>query len=164
MSKFPSLNKDTNYIGLPRWLSGKESTCQCRRPGFDPWVGKIPWRRKWQPTPVFLPGESSWTEEPRGLQSMRSQKILTQLANKQQQPIILNEWHTLLRYDVILTSLTIPATTLLPVKPHSEALELSTSSYILGEYSSRIRVEKAQKWSATDCIRPRAASVSTRGG
>ena len=28
---------------------------QCRRPGFDPWVGKIPWRRKWQPTPVLLP-------------------------------------------------------------------------------------------------------------
>ena len=28
------------------------------RPGFNPWVGKIPWRRKWQPTPVFLPGES----------------------------------------------------------------------------------------------------------
>ena len=33
-------------------------TSQCRRPGLDPWVGKIPWRRKWQPTPVFLPGES----------------------------------------------------------------------------------------------------------
>ena len=31
---------------------------QCRRPGFDPWVGKTPWRRKWQPTPGFLPGES----------------------------------------------------------------------------------------------------------
>ena len=31
---------------------------QCGRPGFNPWVGKIPWRRKWQPTPVFLPGES----------------------------------------------------------------------------------------------------------
>ena len=30
----------------------------CRRPGFDPWVGKIPWRRKWQLTPVFFPGES----------------------------------------------------------------------------------------------------------
>ena len=30
---------------------------QCRRPGFDPWVGKIPWKREWQPTPVFLPGE-----------------------------------------------------------------------------------------------------------
>ena len=43
---------------LPGWLSGKESTCPCRRHRFDPWVGKIPWRRKWQPTPVFLPGES----------------------------------------------------------------------------------------------------------
>ena len=46
------------YIGLPRWLSGKESSCQRRRHRFDPWVGKIPWRRKWQPTPVFLPGKS----------------------------------------------------------------------------------------------------------
>ena len=44
--------------GLPRWLSGKESSCQCRRLGFDPWVGKISWRRKWQPTPVFFPGKS----------------------------------------------------------------------------------------------------------
>ena len=43
--------------GLPWWLRGKESACQCRRRGFDPWVRKIPWRRKWQPTPVFLPGE-----------------------------------------------------------------------------------------------------------
>ena len=43
---------------FPRWLSGKESACQCRRPRFNSWVGKIPWRRKWQPTPVFLPGES----------------------------------------------------------------------------------------------------------
>ena len=35
-----------------------ESVClQCRRPGFDPWIGKIPWRRKWQPTPVLLPGK-----------------------------------------------------------------------------------------------------------
>ncbi|XP_042104873.1 C-type lectin domain family 5 member A isoform X3 [Ovis aries] len=32
--------------------------------GFSPWIGKIPWRRKWQPTPVFLLGESPWTEEP----------------------------------------------------------------------------------------------------
>ena len=45
-------------IGLPRWLSDKESTCQCRRLWFSPWVGKIPWRRKQQPAPVFLPGKS----------------------------------------------------------------------------------------------------------
>ena len=44
--------------GLLSWCSGKESACQCRRRGFDPWVGKIPWRRKWQPNPVFLPGKS----------------------------------------------------------------------------------------------------------
>ena len=36
----------------------KESGCQCRIHGFDPWVGKISWRRKWQPPPVFLPGKS----------------------------------------------------------------------------------------------------------
>ena len=39
------------------------------RPGFDPSVEKIPWKRAWQPTPVFLPGESPWTQEP-NLQSM----------------------------------------------------------------------------------------------
>ena len=45
-------------MGHPWWLSSKESTCQCRRCGFNPWFWKIPWSRKWQPTPVFLPGES----------------------------------------------------------------------------------------------------------
>ena len=44
--------------GLPRWLRGKESACQCRRPGLGPWIRKIPWRRKRQPTPVFLPRKS----------------------------------------------------------------------------------------------------------
>ena len=39
-------------------LSGKESPCQYRRLGFDPWVGKITWMRKWPPTPVFLSEES----------------------------------------------------------------------------------------------------------
>ena len=43
-------------MGLSRWLSGKDSAYQCRR--FNPWVRKIPWRRKWQLTPVFLPGKS----------------------------------------------------------------------------------------------------------
>ena len=42
--------------GLHR-LSGKKFACQCRGCEFDPWVRKIPWRRKWQPTPVFLPGK-----------------------------------------------------------------------------------------------------------
>ena len=47
--------------GLPRWHSDKESACQCRRcrrPRFNPWIGKIPCSRKWQPTPAYLPGKS----------------------------------------------------------------------------------------------------------
>ena len=43
------------------------------------WVGKIPWRRAWQPTPIFLPGEPPWTEEPGGLQSMGVTKSWTRL-------------------------------------------------------------------------------------
>ena len=49
------------WEGLLRGISSKERTCQCRRCkrwGFDPCVGKIPWRKAWQPTAVFLPGES----------------------------------------------------------------------------------------------------------
>ena len=47
-------------LGLPRWHSGKESTWQCRRHKrckLDPWVGKMPWSRKWLPSPVFSPGK-----------------------------------------------------------------------------------------------------------
>ena len=40
--------------GLPWWLSGNEPICQCKRLRFNPWMGKIPWRRKWQPTPSCL--------------------------------------------------------------------------------------------------------------
>jgi len=43
--------------------------------GFDPWVGKVSWRRAWPPTPVFLLGESPWTEEPGRLQSMGSKRV-----------------------------------------------------------------------------------------
>ena len=58
------IRKDGMYRAtsiFPGSASGKELICQCRRrkrPGFDPWVRKIPWRRKQQPTPVFLPGKS----------------------------------------------------------------------------------------------------------
>ena len=49
------------HPGFSSGAGGKEPACQCKRrkrPGFNPWVGKIRWRRKWQPTPVYLPGES----------------------------------------------------------------------------------------------------------
>ena len=54
-----SSTADCTVLGFLCVASGKKSTCQCRsrRSGFDPWVEKIPWRRVWQPTPVFLPGK-----------------------------------------------------------------------------------------------------------
>ena len=75
-----SFHSNFKYKGLwekklPKWCSGKEFTCQCSRCRFDPWVGKISWRRKWHPTPVFLAWKILWTEEPGGLQSMGLQKV-----------------------------------------------------------------------------------------
>ena len=56
---------------LVHWLRIHLPSRRCR---FDPRAGKIPWKRKWQPTPVFLPGNSSWTGEPGGLQFVWSQR------------------------------------------------------------------------------------------
>ena len=64
-------------LHLPRWLSGKESTYQCRRGGLDPWVRKIPWRRKWQPA-----WRIPWTENPGRLQSMELQRVRDELATE----------------------------------------------------------------------------------
>ena len=89
-----------SMIGLPRWHSGNESICQCRRPkrhGFDIWIRRISWIRKRQPTSIFLPGKYlgqedplekvmashsnilaqkiPWAEEPGGLQSMGLQRV-----------------------------------------------------------------------------------------
>ena len=51
-------------MGFPGGASGKEPACQCRRRGFVPWVGKTPWGRAWQSTPVFFPGESHGQTKP----------------------------------------------------------------------------------------------------
>ena len=61
--------------GLPWWFRWQSVCLQYGRHGFDPWVGKIPWRRKWQLTPVFLPGKIPWMEEPVRLQPMGSQRV-----------------------------------------------------------------------------------------
>ena len=45
-------------MGFLGGSTGKEPACQCKRGRFHPWVRKIPGRKKWQPTPVFLPGKS----------------------------------------------------------------------------------------------------------
>ena len=67
----------STFLGFPGGASGKESACQCRRRKrhrFDLWVRKIPWRRKWQPIPVFLPGKSHGQESD-GLQSIGLQGV-----------------------------------------------------------------------------------------
>ena len=58
--------------GFPGDTSGKESTCWCKRHGFDPWVRKIPWHRKWQPALVFLPGKWATVQGPAKSQTQQS--------------------------------------------------------------------------------------------
>ena len=60
---------------LPRWFSEEESLCQCSKHRFSLWVGKIPWRGKWQCTPVILAWRIPWTEEPGGLLSVGLQRV-----------------------------------------------------------------------------------------
>ena len=71
-------------VGLPRWLS--ERIClPCRRLMFDLWVRKIPWRRTWQPTPVFLPGKLHRQRSLAGYSPWCRKRIGHDLATKQQQ-------------------------------------------------------------------------------
>ena len=71
-------------MGFPSGTSGKEPTCQCRRRkrcGFNPWIRKTPWRRAWHPSPVFLFGESPWTEEAGRLCSIGLQRVRCDWSN-----------------------------------------------------------------------------------
>ena len=84
----------SKYWHFPGGDSGEELTCQCRRPkrpkrrGFNPCVRKIPWRRKWQPTPVFLPGKSHGQRSLQFMADFSSQghkRVRHTLATKQEQ-------------------------------------------------------------------------------
>ena len=55
----------SNVLGLPLWLSWKRIYLQCGRPGFNPWAGKIPWRRESLSTPVLWPGKFHALYSPR---------------------------------------------------------------------------------------------------
>jgi len=57
-------------LGFPGGSMVKRSACQCRRLRFDPWMGKIPWRRKWHPTPAFLPTLASLPGKSHGQRSL----------------------------------------------------------------------------------------------
>ena len=72
-------------VGFPWWLNGKQSACQCRRHRFDPWVEEIPWRRKWQHTPVFLPGKYHGQRSLVGYSPWGCKRVGHDLASNQQQ-------------------------------------------------------------------------------
>ena len=74
---------DRTELELSRWLSGKESACQYRRLEFDPWVGKISWRRERQPTLIFSPGESHG-ERLMGYSPWGQKRVGHDLATRQQ--------------------------------------------------------------------------------
>ena len=85
--KKPDHTADFGHCFTPWWLRGKESACQCRRckrPRFSPWVRKIPWRRKWQPTPVFLPGEFYGQRSLAGYSPWGRKRVGRELAPEQQ--------------------------------------------------------------------------------
>ena len=78
-------HKGVQNHGLPWWLSGKKSACQCRRFGFNSWVGKIPWSRKWRPTPAFLPWKSRGQRSQEGYSPWGPKRVgHSLLATKQQ--------------------------------------------------------------------------------
>ena len=76
------------WKGFLQWLKGEESSCQCRRCrrcAFYPLVRKIPWRRKWQPTPVFLPGKSHGQRSLSGYSPWDHKRVGHGLSTKRQQ-------------------------------------------------------------------------------
>ena len=87
---------NNNVKGFLSDSDGKD-LLQCRRSGLNPWVGKIPWRRKWQPTPVFLPGEAHGQRSLAGFSQWGLQRVghhwVTKLPNEKS-PILgfASEW------------------------------------------------------------------------
>ena len=89
--------------GLSWWPSSKAFACKCWRHRFDPWVGKIPWRRKWQPTPVLLPGKSHGERSLAGYSSQQVTKVGFDLVTKPPPPRVKKR---LEKADVMVTALT----------------------------------------------------------
>ena len=107
---------------FPGGASGIECACQCRRHRFDPSVGKIPWRRAWQSTPVFLPREPPRTEKPGGLQSTWSHGVGhdgSDLARKYQWCVYVN------------TNFPIPPTTCFPPLVFIDLFSTSVSLFLV---------------------------------
>ena len=81
------------HVVLSWRLSGKEYISWCRTHRFDPWVGKTPWRRKWQPTPGFWPGKPQQWRSLGGYSPWICKGVGYCWATKRQQCILILSWH-----------------------------------------------------------------------
>ena len=100
-SPFGCLNNvDSGPIRVVRihFYDGKESVCQCRRHRFNPWIRKIFWRRKWQPTPVFLPGKSHGQRSLVGYSTLGYEKAKHSVVIKQSSSSSSRDIHNNLMY------------------------------------------------------------------
>ena len=111
------MHSSSSLMGFPRQHSCKESSCHCRRhkrDGFDPWVGKILWRRKWQSTPVFLSGKSRGQRSQMGYslwvckESDMTKQLSTRLSDTQMPTMVLEEGMMELEQVKCLEDLTYP--------------------------------------------------------
>src|SRR5574339_530637 len=82
------------YGVLPWWLSWKRICLQCGRPGFEPWVGKIPWRRKKLPTPVFWPGDFQGLYSPWGHKESDTTKRLSVITDEATEVMTIIRYHS----------------------------------------------------------------------
>ena len=101
LKKWRSYDIKWSLHRLPWWLSGEESVCECRRHRFDPWVRKIPQRRKWQLTPVFLPGKCHGQGSLAGYDPQGHKRIKHDLVTKQQLSNIILNWSKISFHNIL---------------------------------------------------------------
>ena len=122
-------------------LSGKESACQCRRLGFNPWVKKIPWRRKWQSTPVFSPGKSHGQRSLVGCSPWGFRRVRHEVATKQQQLSVTLKHKSVKQETRAGTSTRIPGILrTIRESPDTGEAPFETGSLLHGAYSWRFQV------------------------
>ena len=125
---FLNYTGNTSILGLPRCLSGKESTCQCRRPGQVWSLGREdPWSRKWQPTPVCLSGKFHGQRNLAGYSPWKRVRYNLAPERRHTQPLgYPSSPSSTLPDDYFTTSLSSPVTklqsSLVSLQPHSSSL------------------------------------------
>ena len=93
--------------GFPSGGSSKEPACQCRTRALNHWIRKISWRRKWQPTSVFLSGKILWIEELGGLQSLGPLRVEHNWATEHTYMPKAIQWGSIVFWHMVLEQLDI---------------------------------------------------------